>query len=246
MSVFSEPSKTGTAVDRISRANLATDLLLIADLHSSPLERDTLLALWAQCYDGLLAHRPCTPELRDSLTTFCQSLTDIPTCFDGQTAQGLRRDFEAIYGASSHEGHALQSGWDHTSSLDVRHMDAVALCDWGKRRGFDVNHWSEVGRDHLATQLRYLAYLIAADGIAAPKSRLGETLNHQLLHWIDRFAIWVRAYASTPFYQGLAFLTVNYLHEIEGLLDIASGSEFPGPGYRQAVPERETGMNSNL
>lgn len=222
-------------VDRNERGRIVHDLLLLAELHASALDRDTASALWAKCYDGLLAYRPAHGSLTDSLQALCRSLTEIPTCFDTDTATGLREDFCRLYGAAHGGDRARQSTW-RTTPAESRPIDVAAICEWGKRRGYDEGAWLELDQDQLAAQLRLLAYLVAPDGVAAPAQRVRDTLQQQLLSWFGTFAKRASTTAHTRFYRELAALTMAYLETIYARVETACQISHADTYQRASMP----------
>lgn len=198
----------------IQRSRIAGDLLLLADLHGRALQRDTIVRLWENCYDGLLDLKPCSVALRDAVNAFCKGLTAIPTCFDQQTAELLRRDFILVHGPMHSNGDRISmGGWD--SQRTTRRIDPDAMGRWAGHHGQHVQSWSLLGDNHLAVQLRWLAYMIAEDGVAAPAASVVQILQQQLLTWIDWFPDQVQNLAESRLYSDLAVLTAAYLHQVE-------------------------------
>lgn len=221
MNSFQE-SKHSNAIASLAdatRAAVAADLLILADLHDHTLQREAIVALWSRCYDGLFALSPCSLTLRKAMGALCQSLTEIPTCFDAATDAALVADYQQIYLGIGTLSGPRRSAWVKVST-DTRAIDSNALHLWGEQRGEPIGRWiSDDDADHLVTQLRYLACLVAADGMALPSARLAPFLDQHLLLWIDRFASEVANHGTTHLYRELAALTAVYLHELATLFE---------------------------
>ena len=90
---------TKAADESSARACIAADLLLIAGLHDHEADHDAIVGLWARCYDGLMQAGPFSGALRDAISRFCQSLTEIPSYVDDETAATLAADFRRTHPA---------------------------------------------------------------------------------------------------------------------------------------------------
>jgi TorA maturation chaperone TorD len=210
--------------DDLPRTAVVGDLLLLADLHGSPLERRSLTALWARCYDGLLQLPPCSGQLRADLSAFCACLTEIPTCFDSASATLLARDFEQLYaGPSARE----RSRYFASRPLYDR-SEVQALCRWGRGRGLAVDTWSEREIDPLTMLLRMLAYRLAGDGGAIQRAELRELLDREVRECLEPFVDLIAARAATRFYRDLSAVTASYLGDLRLQVEM--------PGATQPVP----------
>jgi hypothetical protein len=233
---------TKTAIHDAVRMEMADDLLLLAGLIDRAVRRETIVDLWAHCYDGLLRLDARSSRLRGAVEDFCQALTEIPTCFDRRTSDMLQRDFVRIHGRGG------AAGPDRSSSMVAdegdRRIPIGAVCRWGGRRGHQVTFWSfEDDGDHLAKQLRYLAFSIAPDGIAAPAETVTDFLDHYLAHCVDDYVAAVDGQASTGLYRTLAALVSAYVAQVRLLC--REGLEpglLPAHGTWRAIPPTEAGI----
>lgn len=201
-----------------TRARIARDLLLLADLHDHEPDRGAIVALWARCYDGLLEAKPYGATLRDAVNHFCDSLTEIPTCFDAKAGDALLADFRRIRVMGDKQSQAHRTT---AYELDAEHLrvEAAAVRQWAAARGIadEPQLWAD--GDGVAAELRHLAYLVAADGMAAPIDKLAKYLERYLLRSVDGFAAEVAAHSGTHFYQELGILTTAYVHELSQRFD---------------------------
>ena len=199
------------------RAEIANDLLLLARLHQRPIDRETVVGLWQRCYDGLLQLRHSDSELRRSLNGFCRALTDIPTCFDTATGTTFREDFARLCAATvmlsgPTQLDALGQDWDwHVSRQSVDH--------WIERHGESPDPTTTIEPNRLALELRQIAYLMAADGVATPSARMVEMLGGDYHECLARMAINCESECQTQTYRSLAHLTAAYIRFLTGLLD---------------------------
>lgn len=215
--VKAPPGRSGVEDD--VRMEIADDLLLLAGLIDRELRRDVVLALWAHCYDGLLHVEAPSLRLHRVLDDFCQALTEIPTCFDEHTREMLRSDFLSIHAAVDAQGGQPGSAAPDTDGDEMR-IPMATVRRWGERRGHPVAGWpSQADGDRLAIQLRYLACLIAADGIAAPQETVAAFLAQRLSPRVDRFGAAVASCCETPLYRTLAKLIAAYVNEVRSLFE---------------------------
>jgi len=207
----------GLAADT-ARAQIAEDLLLLADLLDHEPDREAVVALWARCYDGLLEARPYGPVLRDAVNRFCASLTEIPTCFDASAGDALLEDFRRFIGTREVKGGPQPSARGGPAGRKP-HPGTTGPGPWGALH--DASGKSDLPPEGwgVAAELRHLAYLVAADGVAAPTDTLGLYLNQHLVRSVDVFAAEVAANSGTHFYRELGALTEAYVHELEQRFD---------------------------
>lgn len=213
----------GESAADVARTRIARDLLLLADLLDHEPDRESVVALWARCYDGLLEATPYGPVLRDAVNRFCDSLTEIPTCFDTDAGDALLADFRRIGAADRDHGGGRPSAKRDLDSQNL-HAESVALRQWASLHGVSTDSGLSADGCDVAVELRRLAYLVAADGVAAPADRLQQHLGRTLLGSVDGFVAEVAAHSGTHFFQKLAILTAAYVHELEqrfasGVLD---------------------------
>lgn len=213
----------GKAAADVARTRIARDLLLLADLLDHEPDRESVVALWARCYDGLLEATPYGPELRDAVNRFCDSLTEIPTCFDTDAGDALLADFRRIGVADRDHGGARPSAKRDLDSQNL-HAESLALHQWASLHGISADSGLSADGCGVAVELRRFAYLVAADGVAAPADKLQQHLGRCLLDSVDGLAAEVAAHSGTHFFQKLGGLTAAYVHELEqrfasGVLD---------------------------
>lgn len=196
-----------------TRGRIARDLLLLADLHDHEPDRAAVVALWARCYDGLLEVSPYGPAVRDAVNRFSESLTEIPTCFDKSAGAALLADFRRVCLSGTDQDRAGESAGSKSDTDDLP-IEGEAMHRWASLRGIAADSGRRVDGSGLAVRLRQLAYLVAADGIAAPVETLQRYLDERLLRCVDRFVAEVAAHSGTHFFQELGVLTAAYVHEL--------------------------------
>lgn len=236
MTAVAQRHVTNAADESSARSHIAEDLLLIAGLHDRTPNHDAIVALWSRCYDGLLRAGPFGSELRTAISRFCQSLTEIPSYVDDEIAATLAADFHRTYppddpGPGSRPTEDLEDGAGHTAP------DVAAMRRWAQRRGHRVAHWRHLDPDHLSTQLRYLAHLVANDGIAAPVSGVHRYLSDRLLDWVEGSMKDMAGRSETNLYRDLAALTAAYIRELEQRFDQGLYAR-PGPSQGRVETNR--------
>lgn len=226
--------RAGTQDD--TRTRITRDLLLLADLHDHEPDREAVVALWSRCYDGLLEAAPFGPALRDAINRFCDSLTEIPTCFDATADDALLADFRHICVTANtyRESHQrADCDWDE----QYRHVQALALHQRASTPSIAAGSGLWADGAGLASQLRHLAYLVAENGVAAPADTLEQYLENHLLLSVDRFAAGVAAHNGTHFYQQLGLLTAAYVHELAQWFSNGVLESQRSPDRRPPAPE---------
>ena len=227
------------------RGCIARDLLLLADLHDHEPDRAAVVALWARCYDGLLEAKPYGRAVRDAVNRFSDSLTEIPTCFDADAGAALLADFRRVCATDGESSRGSESAGDWDT--DAHGIEAKALHHWPAPRGPAAA--SGLGGDgsDLAAKLRYLAYLVAADGVAAPAQTLKQHLDEHVLSRVEGFVADVVGHSGTHFFQELGVLTVAYLHELgqrcaNGELDGRRPPDRPPQSVTASALARQAGL----
>jgi TorA maturation chaperone TorD len=227
---------------------MASDLLRLADLLDHEPNREAVVALWARCYDGLLDTKPYGPALREAVSRFCDSLTEIPTCYDANAGDALLADFQSICvtDANHHERHLSM-----TYGLEAQHLhsDSAVPGQWASLHGISFGSGVLADRYGVAVKLRYLAYLVAADGVAAPVEKLQLYLERYLLRNVEGLAAEVSAHSGTHFYRELGILIAAYVHELgrrfaDGQLDAQRSSDRSDGLAPQSALSRRGGLRS--
>lgn len=127
----------------------------------------------------------------------------------------LATDFAAIYLNNAFQAPPLESVWlDEEGLMMQQPMFEVRECY--ARHQLKVADWRMRTDDHLVNELGFVSCLLADS-----EQNLGEAaqfLDEHLLRWVPDFGAKIAQRAETPFYAGLAALTVAYLDELRNML----------------------------
>ncbi len=221
------------------RSVVAEDLLALAALHARPLEPDVIMALWRDCYHGLLGLQLHSAELRQAVNLLCMGLTDIPTCLDKNALDALSTAHRQIYTDDRLGARPFESVWCDSGNSDQQES-VGKIAEWQRRFDFTPRESFEHGPDHLVSELQFLAHLASNESGPAPLAELVHFLDQHLLRWVDRFALRVCECSQARWYQGLAALTAAYLNELRAVITRCEGVE------RQEIEGQNQGVAQGL
>lgn len=207
---------------------LAEDLAQLARLHGEELDQATWAALVAVDFPGNLA---LVPE-GDGVAALSAALADPPGLDD------LAVDFAALYLTGARGCAPFESIWlgeERLAAGPPLHAWRALLAE----AGLALAGRRQPYEDHLACQLAWLGRVLVLPGF--PPERLVRVLDEHSLRWLPDWAARVQARAATPFYAGLAGLTLAWLTELRHLLaDVCGLPRAPaadsGAARSQAVP----------
>lgn len=201
---------------------LAEDLAQLARLHEREVDAATLAALQAVGFPGNLALVPETVAVE----TLSAALAVPPGLDD------LAVDFAALYLTGARGCSPLESVWlgeERLAAGPPLHawralLAEVGLALAGRRQPYE---------DHLACQLAWLGRALVLPGFSP--ERLARVLDEHCLRWLPEWAGRVGERAETPFYQGLAALTLAWLEALRQLLAEVCGLTIPSSRDHQTV-----------
>ena len=210
------------------RAAVAEDLRSLTLLHDHELEREVIMDLWRNCYEGFLGLRLETVKGREAVALLRKGLTDIPVFLSSKTMDTLAAEYADIYLNHSFGASPCESVWlddDHLSMQEP--MFQVRA--WYQRYGLVVADWRKRTDDHLVNQMLFLAHLLDPEAVQGSLSETARFMDEHILRWIGDFAERIAGRCKTRFYAGLAMLTAVYLSELRGLLAELAGEPVPSP-----------------
>lgn len=211
------------------RQTVAADLRRLTVLHDRVLTRESLMLLWADCYEDCFGLDLDSTRGRAALTLFRAGLSDIPTDAAQSTMESLAQEHFSIYSDGRLGVSLCESAWADGEVFAIE-APRISIGDWYHRFGLLLEDWYKPSEDHLVSQLSFIAYLL--DGAPrAPFEEVARFMDEHLLCWIDDFEKGVRAACKARFYAGLAALTAAYVDELRNLL--SELSDYPRPKTQQ-------------
>jgi TorA maturation chaperone TorD len=154
------------------------------------------------------------------------------TEFQGDLLEELAADYAAIYLNNSYHAPPYESVWLDEDGLMMQ-QPMFDVREWYAQHDLEVSDWRKRTDDHLSNELGFVSYLLAG-----PENRLEEAarfLDEHLLRWLPEFGGRIAQRADTPFYAGLAALTMAYVDELRDVLSDILGAPRP---TREEVEER--------
>lgn len=194
---------------------LAEDLDALIRLHDRELDAETVTALKVVDFPMNLALLPEGPSGDGIVATLRAALGELEAPPTTEQLDLLAADFAAIYLNSSYGSSPYESVW----VTDEHLVAQQPMFEWRQLLaddGFEAGDWRRRYDDHLVLQLQWLQGRLRRhrddwEGTAA-------VLDEHLLYWLVDWALRVEARADTPFYAGLAGLTVHWLQRFRELL----------------------------
>ncbi|MCB1989923.1 MAG: molecular chaperone TorD family protein [Geminicoccaceae bacterium] len=149
------------------------------------------------------------------------ALADLPAVIDRAVVDELAADYVDIYLVHGLHAAPAESPW-----LDREHLvcqePMFEVREWYAHYGLAAENWRRRSDDHLVLQLGFLAEL-ARRGTPASILDIGRFLDRHLLRWLPDFAQRVVQRARTPYFAGLAQLTVDYAEVLRLLVVEVTG-----------------------
>lgn len=224
------------------RQAAADDLRLLAQLHGGELSAEALAELQQGPFAQLLGLSLASQLAEEALQVVDDGLdpevlaaagaeiranaaalterADEAAPPSGEPLDILAADYADIYLTHRLQLSPCESPWlDEDGLMNGKPMFAVR--GWYQRFGLAAADWRLRGDDHLCLQLGFIAHLLGRDGDGMLEA--GRFMDQHLLRWLPDFAQGVAARCATPFYAGLAMLTLAYAEELRGLIEQATG-----------------------
>lgn len=198
------------------RRAAADDLRLLAFLHSSELNADSLEELRAYPFKQRFAIQPNDPDSLAALEKIESGWAELDQD-KTPILDNLAVDFSAIYLIYRLRASPCESPWCDEDNLQ-RQEPMFKVRDWYQRFGYEASDWRERPDDHLVLQLQFVAHLLDDPAIAPEEAR--NFLSEHLLVWLEPFCSRVAERCATSFYAGLASLT---LAQVNAIMNMVSG-----------------------
>jgi len=207
------------------RAAFVQDLRFLAFLHGQELTGEVRRELAAHPFGSWLALNLRGRNTGDALKLLEEGLLRDEAMSEELQDNELAADYAAIYLTHQYRAAPTESVWLDEDGLE-RQAPMFAVRRWYERYGVQAENWRKLPDDHLALQIQFLAHLLDPErNFDNALVEAGTFLDRHLLLWIDRFAAQVVARCATPFYAGLALLSVIYLNEMRAIITGITGLE---------------------
>lgn len=200
------------------RQAAAEDLRLLAHLHGGELTNDAIAELQRGAFGELLGVVPASAVALEALAVIDAALRELAA--GTITQDELAADFTDIYLTHRLQLSPSESPWLDEDGL-TNGQPMFAVRDWYMRFGLGAENWRLRGDDHLCLQLLFIAHLLEGDEPALAAA--GRFMDQHLLRWLPRFATGVAQRCATPFYAGLAMLTLAHAEALRDLIETLTG-----------------------
>jgi TorA maturation chaperone TorD len=224
-------------------AGCAGDLRALARLHDRELDRETVHALWRDCYEEFLALRLQGQRAGMALGLLREGLTELPTELCQSSLDRLAADYADIYLTYGLRASPCESVWLDEDNLAMQEP-MFRVRGWYRRHGLAVEDWRKRSDDHLVNELLFVAHLLESDPHGTGLAEAARFMDEHPLRWVQGFAERVAGRCESRLYAGLALLTAAYLDELRDLLAEVLGTARPSAeelalGPAQAAPPPE-------
>jgi TorA maturation chaperone TorD len=206
---------------------IAEDAEALALLHDREPTPALIEALREAGFPGGLGLLPASPAAVAAWRAMAEGLAALPEPLTAADADQLAAEYAALYLTGAHGASPCESAWTSEEGLVCQE----AMFAWRAQHqaaGLAAADWRRRPDDHLVLQLLYLARVARQAATTADWRALATVLDEHPLHWLPGFAARVAARSASPFYAGLAVLTVAWLESLRDLLAAGLGEPRPG------------------
>lgn len=219
----------GTAEDiKALREAVSEDLTLLAYFHAKELEASWLGSLQSSPFAQHLGIVLTSQRAKEALLVLNGGLSGEADSGqkldDAQFLEELACDYTGIYLTHQCGVSPCESPWRDEDKLE-RQQPMFDVRHWYNKYGKEAKNWRKRPDDHLSTQLAFAAYLIGDQDVDLVET--ANFLDQHLFHWIEPFCERVAGRCATPFYAGLAMLTLAYLDEARDMIEALTGLQRP-------------------
>jgi TorA maturation chaperone TorD len=202
----------------------AADLQLLAILHDREPHQEILKALSTCPFQDQLSLILQKDGGRSALEAFDNAVAALPVPIDGAALDALASDYACVYLRYTYRASPTESVWFDKDGLE-RQEPMLAVRDWYREFGLQVEDWAKRPADHLVLQLQFVAFLLEKneDGASPDLKAAAQFLDEHLLRWIGLFADQLKKTKALPYFAGLASLTFAYVDEIRDHLETLAG-----------------------
>lgn len=198
------------------RAAVAQDLAILAQLHNAELDNGVLERLAAAGFPHGLGLRLGTAEGREAMALMADSMQALSPPLSREVLDELASDYAAIYLTYGLHASPCESVWLDQENLGMQ-APMFQVREFYRHFHLAAANWRMRPDDHLVLELHFLSCLMQ-DSHAQALPESARFLDEHLMRWLPLFAQRVAARCATPFYAGLAQLTLAYCDELRDLL----------------------------
>ena len=224
---------------------LAADLRLLCRLHDREIDAALLGELCRVPVRDWFAIALAGPEAETGIDVMARALAGLSSDPGAAELDELAADYADIYLTFGARAAPNESYWLTEDHIE-RQEPMFSVREWYAHYGLGANDWRKRADDHLVHEIEFVARLLE---LAEPHAQVDAArfLDLHLLAWLPAFCGGVAARAATPFYAGLALVTLAHLQATRDLLETITGetraappalpgeghepSEGPGAGY---------------
>jgi|DewCreStandDraft_4_1066084.scaffolds.fasta_scaffold00262_121 TorA maturation chaperone TorD len=230
--------EVGAPDPRAIRDALAADLRLLAQLHDREPDAALLEELGRAPIAELLALVLEGETARSGCALLERTLADLPRPITRAVLDELAAEYAAIYLVHAYRAAPSESPWLDKDKIE-RQEPMFEVRGWYRHYGLEVPDWRHRPDDHLVHELRFLAHLLELHDHPAALNDAARFMDAHPLLWVPNFGRRVARRCASPFFAGIALLTVGYLEELRALL-----VELAGVAPPAAVASRSEGQHS--
>ncbi len=202
-------------------AGIASDLDLLIRLHDRELDAEQFNALRAVAPRDWFSLPPHGPEAEAAFELLQAGLRWLDQGTDSDGLDDLAADFAGLYLTHSYRASPNESVWITEDGLE-RQDPMFAVRAWYRRYDMAVPDWRIRSDDHLVSQLTFVAHLVRV-GTRQSLVDAGHFLDEHLLRWLRDFGAKAAMNCQTPFYAGLALISVQYMLGLRENLEVITG-----------------------
>ena len=208
------------------RSAVAHDLLALAVLHNRELDADLVGELRSTRFPDGLRLQLCSTQGKQAADLVRRSIEGLPPGLDRATLDELAADYADIYLTHALGASPCESVWLDEEGLAMQEP-MFQVRAYYRRHGLNVQDWRRRSDDHLVHELQFLSLLFVRRGDRDQLVEAARFMDEHLLRWLPDFAARVASRCTTPFYGGLAMLSMAYTEELRELLVEVVGEPRP-------------------
>lgn len=205
---------------------------MLAALHDRELTAETVAALREVGFPTCLGLMPAGQEAIAAWRAMAAGMAELPEDPGSAAYDRLASEYAAIYLTGTYGASPCESVWTDDEHL----LCQAAMFQWRDihaAAGLAAKNWRQRPDDHLVLQLLHIAHVTGRLAATPPPAtadeirRLARVLDEHTLRWLPSFAARVAARSESPFYAGLAILTVAWTDSLRELLARELGEPRP-------------------
>lgn len=198
------------------RAAVARDLGLLARAHHAELDDPLLGLLREGGFPQDMGLRLAGREGREALAFMAGAMAPLAVPLPAEVRDELASDYAAIYLTYGLHASPCESVWLDQENLGMQ-APMFQVREFYRHFDLAAANWRMRPDDHLVLELHFIACLMQ-DHHPQALPEAARFLDEHLLRWLPLFARRVSTRCATPFYAGVARLTMAYCDELRDVL----------------------------